>query len=184
MLHREASCYTQNCLAISVERKVGISPLFCWKAMQLDRIREVAQRVADSEGLELVHVEWAGTSQKGVLRIFIDQRERGVSHADCQTVSEQVGALLDVEDLISGSYVLEVASPGLDRKLYSEEDFERFRGRRVKVQLLRRSEELGRKRFEAELGERAGGSVNFLLDGESVDVPYADIASVNLAVKV
>ena len=152
--------------------------------MQLDRIRVVAQRVADSEGLELVHVEWTGTPQKGVLRIFIDQRERGVSHTDCQSVSEQIGALLDVEDLIPGSYVLEVASPGLDRKLYSEEDFERFKGRRVKVQLRRRSKELGRKRFEAELGERAGGSVNFLLDGEPVDVPYEDIASINLVIKV
>jgi ribosome maturation factor RimP len=152
--------------------------------MQLDRIRVATQRVADSEGLELVHVEWTGTPQKGVLRIFIDQREKGVSHADCQNVSEQVSALLDVEDLIPGSYMLEVASPGLDRKLYSEEDFGRFKGRRVKVQLRRRSKELGRKRFEAELGEMASGNVNFLLDGELVDVPYEDIASVNLVVEL
>ena len=151
--------------------------------MQLERIREVAQRVAGSHGLELVHVEWTGTPRKGVLCIFIDQRERGVSHADCQAVSEQVGTLLDVEDLISGSYVLEVASPGLDRKLYSAADFERFRGRRVKVTLRRRSEQLGRKRFEARLADLAGGIVSFELDDQPVQVPFDDIASVNLVIE-
>lgn len=152
--------------------------------MQLERIRATVQRVADSEGLELVHVEWAGTPRKGVLRIFIDQRERGVSHADCQAVSEQVGVLLDVEDLIPGSYVLEVASPGLDRMLYSAADYARFLGCRVKVQLRRRSEELGRKRFEARLGELAGDRVDFELDGQWVQVPLEDIASVNLVIEL
>jgi len=152
--------------------------------MQLDEIRGVVRRVAESEGLELVHVEWTGNARKGLLRILIDRLDGDVNHSDCQKVSEQVGAVLDVEDLILGSYVLEVGSPGLDRRLYSPADFEKYRGRRVRVKLLRRSEQLGCKRFEARLGGLAGGQASFELDGQPVQVPYDEIAAVNLVIEV
>ena len=150
--------------------------------MDLERIRGIAERVAGSEGLELVAVEWAGAPHHGVLRIYIDRPEGGLSHRDCQTVSEQVGAILDVEDLVSGRYVLEVASPGLDRKLYKPADYERFRGRRVKVRLKQPAPELARKRFEAELGGLADGMVSFVVGGQTVRVPYEEIAAVNLVI--
>ena len=152
--------------------------------MQLEQIRDIARRVAESEGLELVHTEWAGSQRQGVLRILIDRPGGAVDHTDCQTVSEQVGTILEVEDLIPGSYVLEVGSPGLDRQLYSPEDFAKFRGRRVRVKLRRRSEQLGVKRFEATLGALAGGQVAFELDGQPVQVSFRDIATVNLVIEL
>lgn len=152
--------------------------------MNLDRIRELAEGVARSEALELVTVEWAGSPRQGVLRLIIDRAEGGVSHGDCQTVSEQVGVLLDVEDLIPGRYVLEVASPGLDRRLYKPADYERFRGRRVKVRLKQRQEELGGRRFTAELEGLADGVVSFRLDDRTLRVPYDDIDRVNLVLEL
>jgi ribosome maturation factor RimP len=152
--------------------------------MDWERIRALAERVVGSEGLELVAVEWGGSPRKGVLRILIDRASGGASLGDCQTISEQVGALLDVEDPIPGPYVLEVASPGLDRKLYSPADYERFRGRRVRVRLKQVSAALGGKRFEARLQGLAEGHVSFELDGETVRVPYDDIAQVNLVIEL
>jgi len=151
--------------------------------MDLERIRAIAERVAGSEGLELVAVEWAGGPGRGILRLTIDRPGGGISHRDCEAVSEQVGAVLDVEDLVPGRYVLEVASPGLDRKLYSPADYERFRGRRVQVRLKHRVAELPGRRFQAELVGLADGVVSFLVEGETLRVPYEDIAQVNLVVE-
>ena len=101
----------------------------------LAKVREVAQRVGDSEGIEIVDVELAGGGRNRVLRIFID-KPAGVSHADCESVSQQVGTILDVEDLVpGGSYALEVSSPGVERKLSRPQDFLRFQGRKVKIVL-------------------------------------------------
>lgn len=95
------------------------------------RIAELApeiEQVAAAAGCELVHAELKG----GVLRIFIDKPE-GVTLADCQYVSKQVSALLDVLDFGTGRYVLEVSSPGLDRQLYKPADYERFSGKLARV---------------------------------------------------
>jgi ribosome maturation factor RimP len=148
--------------------------------MDLERIRAIADRVANSEGLELVAAEWAGAAGRGILRLTIDRPGGGVSHNDCQSVSEQVGAILDVEDLVPGRYVLEVASPGLDRRLYRPADYERYRGRQVKVVLKRRREELGGRRFKAELEGLAEGVVHFRLEGRELEVPYEEIERANL----
>lgn len=152
--------------------------------MELERINQIVERVAGSEGLELVAVEWAGTPSQGVLRLIIDRPQGGVSHADCQAVSEQVGVLLDVEDLVPGRYVLEVASPGLERKLYTPADFERFRGRRVKVRLRQRIRELPGRRFQGELAGLENGVVSFRVDGETLRISYDNIAAVNLKVEL
>jgi ribosome maturation factor RimP len=99
------------------------------------KVREIAERVAASEGLEIVDVELAGGGKARVLRIYIDKPE-GVSHADCENISHQVGTILDVEDVIPGSgYTLEVSSPGVERKLTKPSDFERFRGQKAKITL-------------------------------------------------
>ncbi len=98
-----------------------------------ERVREIAARVAASSGLELVDVEFHGGGKSRMLRIFID-KPGGVSHEDCAGVSREVGTILDVEDAApGGSYLLEVSSPGLDRKLVRPADFERFVGSRVKL---------------------------------------------------
>jgi ribosome maturation factor RimP len=100
--------------------------------MDQDRIRAAAERVAGSLGLEIVEVEWK-MGQQRFLRVTIDKPE-GVSHADCSAVSEQLSVILDVEDLVPGPrYVLEISSPGMDRKLLKAADYERFAGRLAKI---------------------------------------------------
>ncbi len=102
--------------------------------VELEGVRRIAERVASSEGLYLVDVELKGGKSNPLLRVYID-KPGGVSHADCALVSEQISAILDVEDPIPGSYMLEVSSPGLDRKLTRPSDYEHFAGRRVRVVL-------------------------------------------------
>lgn len=102
--------------------------------VDVETIRPIAERVASSEGLALVDVELKGGRMNPLLRIIID-KPGGVSHADCQVVSEQVSAFLDVEDPFPGSYLLEVSSPGLDRKLVKPSDFIHFAGRRARLVL-------------------------------------------------
>ena len=102
-------------------------------ALDVDRVREIAERVAASAGLEIVEVELRGAGKARMLRIFID-KPGGVTHEDCANTSREVGTILDVEDVIPGaSYLLEVSSPGLDRKLIRPSDYERFTGSRVKL---------------------------------------------------
>jgi len=118
-------------------------------------VQQIAERVAASLGLEVVEVEMRGAGKARTLRIFIDKpaagaidkpaastvdtpegtgRPIGVTHEDCANLSRELGTILDVEDAVpGGSYVLEVSSPGLDRKLSRAADFERFIGSRVKV---------------------------------------------------
>jgi ribosome maturation factor RimP len=110
---------------------------FLKDAMRQDvvsKIEEIAERVAASEGLEVVEVELKGTGGNRLLRIFIDKPE-GVSHADCETISQQVGTILDVEDVVPGHYTLEVSSPGVERKLLKPNDYIRFQGKKAKIVL-------------------------------------------------
>ena len=94
----------------------------------MDKIREIAERVAQSSGLELVDLELLGGGKARMLRVYID-KPGGVTHEDCANFSREAGTIFDVEDAVPGSqYTLEVSSPGLDRKLSKPEDFERFVG--------------------------------------------------------
>ncbi len=117
-------------------------------AFELDRVREIAERVAASSGLEVVEVELRGGGKARMLRIVID-KPAGVTHEDCASLSREVSTILDVEDAISGSYTLEVSSPGLDRKLIRPVDYERFIGSRVK--LTTRDPVNGNRYFEGRL---------------------------------
>jgi ribosome maturation factor RimP len=98
----------------------------------LEKITEMAQRVTASEGLTLVDVELKGGRGTQLLRVYID-KPQGVSHADCELVSQQLSAMLDVEDPFPGPFTLEVSSPGLDRKLVKPSDFAHFAGRKARV---------------------------------------------------
>jgi ribosome maturation factor RimP len=108
--------------------------------VDLEKIRAIAERVAVSEGLTLVDVELKGGRVNPLLRVYIDKPSPagspgGVSHGDCQVVSEQLSAILDVEDMFPDRYTLEVSSPGLDRKLVKPSDYTHFAGRRVRLVL-------------------------------------------------
>ena len=82
------------------------------------RVTEIAERVGQSEGIEIVEVRLLGGGSRRVLKILID-KPGGVSHADCETVSQQVGTILDVEDVVPGGrYTLEVSSPGVERQAH------------------------------------------------------------------
>lgn len=136
------------------------------------QIREIAERVASSEGLEVVDVELRGGTHNGLVRIFIDRSE-GVSLSDCEMMSRQMGPMLDVEDLMPGPYRLEVSSPGLDRKLVKLSDYERFKGKKARIKL--RAPQQGRKQFTGRLEGDGDGAVALESDGAVMRFRLEDI---------
>ncbi len=130
----------------------------------VEKVKEIVDRVASSEGMEVVEVEWKGGGRHRMLRIYID-KPGGITHADCENVSHQVGTILDVEDVIPGaSYTLEVSSPGLDRKLLKAADYQRFLGRKANVTLLTPVD--GRNHFTGRLAEFDQGQVGLDVEGD------------------
>ena len=143
------------------------------------QIGEIARRVAESEGLELVEVEVKGGGSQRLVRISID-KPAGVTHADCETVSQQVGTILDVEDVVPGGrYTLEVSSPGVERKLLKPGDYERFQGKKAKITL--RDALSGRRTWEGTLAGLAEGRVTLeTAPGSSIQLPLDRIQKANL----
>ncbi len=165
---------------------VGSRPLFSYmpaenaqKEAVVARVTEIAERVGAPEGIEIVDVEFKGAGKRRVLRIFID-RPGGVSHAECEFISRNVGTILDVEDVVpGGSYILEVSSPGLERPLKKAADYERFRGRQVKIVV--REPVAGRRTWKGTLAGLDGGVVTLeTREGSSVQVELAQIQRANL----
>ena len=150
--------------------------------VDLEKIREMAERVATSEGLHLVDVELKGGNSNPLLRIYIDKTE-GVSHADCALVSEQLSAMLDVEDRFPGRYTLEVSSPGLDRKLTKPSDFTYFVGRRARLVL---KEAIGdQKVLEGRLAGFENGRVRLDLGEHGVqEFDFVNIRKAQLVVEL
>jgi len=169
--------------------------------VNLEKIREAAERVARSEGLEVVDVEWKIGKQR-FLRVYIDrvplanpaESTEGqevpspfpkISHADCERVSQQLSVILDVEELVPGpGYILEISSPGMDRALKTEADFQRFAGRLAKIST---SEPVAdAKFFEGRLKGLSGGNVRMELKGKDsqlVEIPLGLIRKANLVVE-
>ena len=175
--------------------------------MDLEKIRQAAERVARSEGLEVVDVEWKIGKQR-FLRVYIDRVPKPavvisdaagplatgevvhdpfpkISHSDCERVSQQLSVILDVEELVPGpGYILEVSSPGMDRALKKATDFERFRGRLAKITT---TEPIGDARFfEGRLAGLADGKVLMELKGKearTVELPLEAIRKANLVVE-
>jgi ribosome maturation factor RimP len=168
-----------------------------------DKIREIADRVAASSGLEVVEVELLGGGKHRMLRVFIDRpgavptREHpdGVTHEDCTSFSREFGTILDVEDVVpGGSYVLEVSSPGLDRKVTTMADFARFRGHRMK--LMTRQPVNDNRHFEGTLESFENGKL--LLDltaarrkmrpkegqAPKVEIEFANVEKANLVPEI
>jgi len=128
-----------------------------------DRLREIAERVASTSGLEVVEVELRGGGKSRMLRVFLDKPE-GVTHEDCANFSREFGTIVDVEDVVpGGSYTLEVSSPGLDRKLSRARDFERFVGSRVK--LMTRQPVHENRHFEGKLESFQDGRLTLDISG-------------------
>jgi ribosome maturation factor RimP len=153
-----------------------------------EQVRAIVERVAASYGLEVWDVELRGTGGKSrMLRVFIDS-PTGVTHEDCEHVSREVSTILDVEDPIKGSYVLEVSSPGLDRKLRGPADYKRFLGSLLKLQTLEPVN--GTRNYEGRLQSFDGNRLGLELPpkgkgkkqepGGTVEIDFANVAKANL----
>jgi len=150
--------------------------------VDLEKITKMAERVAASEGLTLVDVELKSGGGSRLLRGYIDKPE-GVSHADCQLVSEQLGVLLYEEDPFPGPYTLEVSSPGLDRELIKPSDFAHFVGREAR--LVVREPVEGQKVLEGRLAGFEAGRVRLDLgDAGLKEVELGNIQKARLVVEI
>ena len=143
----------------------------------VSKIEEIVDRVAQSEGIEVVEVELKGGGKNQLLRISIDKPE-GITHADCELISQQVGTILDVEDVVPGHYTLEVSSPGVERKLLKPRDFERFQGKKVKLSLHAPVE--NQMYWEGTLAGYRDGVVTLETGGRNIDLRLDQVAKANL----
>jgi ribosome maturation factor RimP len=131
-------------------------------AFALDKVREIAERVAESSGLIVWDLELKGSGASRSLRIFIDKPE-GVSHEDCAAYSREVATIFDVEDAVPGAaYLLEISSPGLDRRLFKPEHFAQFAGSLIKFST--RDLVDGNRHFQGRLIAFSGGRLTVDLD--------------------
>ncbi|MGO9085882.1 MAG: ribosome maturation factor RimP [Terriglobales bacterium] len=172
-------------------------------ALDVDRVREIAERVAASSGLEVVEIEFLGGGNARMLRVFLDKPAAGtdplagVTHEDCANFSREFGTILDVEDAVSGgSYTLEVSSPGLDRKLTRATDFTRFVGSRVK--LMTRQPVDNNRHFEGRLESFENGRLTLDLSvaskksqkkmgaaaGQKLEIEFANVEKANLVPEI
>lgn len=171
-------------------------------ALDVDRVREIAGRVAVSSGLEVVEVEILGGGKARMLRVFLDKPAAGVdplagvTHEDCANFSREFGTILDVEDVMPGSYTLEVSSPGLDRKLIKAADFSRFTGSRLK--LTTRQPVDNRRHFEGRLESFKDGRLTLDLSvashksrkkmgaaaGGKIEIDFANVEKANLVPEI
>jgi ribosome maturation factor RimP len=164
-------------------------------ALDLEQVRGIAERVAASYGLDVLELEFRGGGKSRLLRIFLDRIDGKVTLEDCAQVSREVSTILDVEDTVPGSsYMLEVSSPGMDRKLYKAADYERFAGRLVKITTM--EPVTGNRYFEGRLqGLREGRVAVDLTDrgrgkkprgsgmqegGNTVEIELANVEKANL----
>jgi ribosome maturation factor RimP len=173
-------------------------------ALAVERVREIAERVAASSGLEVVDVEFLGGGSARMLRVFLDkpgagtgQGAHGVTHEDCANFSREFGTILDVEDAVpGGSYTLEVSSPGLDRKLTKAADFSRFIGSRIK--LTTRQPVNNNRHFEGRLERFEDGRLTLDLSvashksrrkmgadaGKNIEIEFANVEKANLVPEI
>jgi ribosome maturation factor RimP len=171
-------------------------------ALDVERVREIADRVAASSGLEIVDIEFLGGGKARMLRVFLDKSAAGtdplagVTHEDCAHFSREFGTILDVEDVMPGSYTLEVSSPGLDRKLVKAADFTRFTGSRLK--LTTRQPVNNNRHFEGRLEKFDDGRLMLDLSvashksrkkmgeaaGQKIEIEFANVEKANLVPEI
>jgi len=180
-------------------------------ALDVDRVREIAERVAASSGLEVVEIEFLGGGKARMLRVFLDKTAagddpqagkaqgvvHGVTHEDCANFSREFSTILDVEDAVpGGAYTLEVSSPGLDRKLTKAADFSRFVGSCVK--LMTRQPVDNNRHFEGRLESFENGRLTLDLSvashksrkkmgaaaGQKLEIEFVNVEKANLVPEI
>lgn len=147
-----------------------------------EKIRQLAEPVVASEGMELIHVECIKMHSRWIIRLFLD-KEGGISLDDCASISDQLGDVFDIREVINGSYTLEVSSPGFDRPISRDEDFLKYRNSRVDIKTAVKIE--GSKNFHGILVDyiQETGRKFVLVEvaGKNYRIPRQDILKANLA---
>ena len=143
------------------------------------KITELGEQAASGTGIEIAEVQLRGAGKARLLRVYID-KPGGITHGDCELISERLGKLLDEQDAIPGeSYTLEVSSPGVERKLSRPRDFERVVGQ--KIRLAVRDPIEGQSRFEGKLAAVADEALDIeIAPGQLVHVPLEKVQKANL----
>jgi ribosome maturation factor RimP len=144
----------------------------------VNQVKSLADPLCESEGLELVHVEFQRESSGRILRLYIDKPD-GISLNDCAGVSRQMGDILDVNLVDIGPYSLEVTSPGPDRPLAKQQDFEKYKGNRTKIKTSRLLN--GQKNFTGILLGMYDRQVKLQIGGQTIAIPLQDISRARLA---
>ena len=146
------------------------------------KVTDLIEPVIESLGIELDELEFKRMKGKALLRVFID-RKGGVTIDDCERVSREIEAVLDVEDPIPYSYVLEVSSPGLDRPLRKPEDFRKYSGSRARVITIDPIEK--QNFFVGQIVEAGDSDIRILLQKDrTITIPYENISKARLEVEV
>jgi len=147
-----------------------------------EKIRQLAEPVVAFEGMELIHVECIKMHSRWVIRLFLD-KEGGITLDDCANISDQLGDIFDIREVINGSYTLEVSSPGIDRPISRDEDFVKYRNSKVDVKTAVKIE--GSKNFHGILVDyvEEAGRKFVLMDvaGKVYRIQRHDILKANLA---
>ncbi|OOC11035.1 MULTISPECIES: ribosome maturation factor RimP [Thioalkalivibrio] len=139
---------------------------------QVEQLKALLGPVVEGQGCELWGIEHHAGSKPQMLRIYID-RSTGVTVDDCARVSEQVSAVLDVEEPIRADYTLEVSSPGIERPLFTPDQFREYVGRAVKVRLT--WPEHGRRNYRGQLLSADDTMIEVAVDGTAYELPLAAI---------
>jgi ribosome maturation factor RimP len=145
--------------------------------MSSKRLNAMIQPLVESLGYEFVGLEYNANPKSSTLVLYIDKPE-GIVVEDCENVSREVAALLDVEDPIPGHYDLEVSSPGLDRPLFTLEQFQRFTGEQAKLTAFAPVD--GRRKFKGRILGASDGNVRMEQDGNEVTLEFSNIAKARL----
>jgi ribosome maturation factor RimP len=143
----------------------------------IDQIWSLAEPLCESEGLELIQVEYQRESAGRILRLYVDKPD-GIKLDDCVGVSRQLSDILDVNLEDVGPYSLEVTSPGPERPLAKKKDFDKFKGNRVKIKTYQPLN--GRKNFTGVLRGITGDEVSLQVDGQTITLMVADISKARL----
>lgn len=153
------------------------------KSHSMEAIIAAVEPVVEAEGYDLIDVVWGSSFNRRTLTFFVD-KPSGVLLDECQSLSRQLGTLLDECELVTGSYVLEVSSPGAERPLREARDFERFSGRYALIITRDSLPELGTSQVYGHLRGLAADEVMIeVADGKVIHIPLAQITKARLAIK-
>jgi ribosome maturation factor RimP len=144
-----------------------------------DKLQSLLAPLVEDLGYEFVGIEYQSNPKNRLIRLYIDRPEDGVGIEDCERVSREVSALLDVEDPVSGQYTLEVSSPGIERPLFTGAQFARFVGEMAKVMMTAPID--GRRKFKGVIVGADDEQVVLEIDGERHTLPVADVHRAHLA---